>query len=70
MTQIGVGLIENVHGDPSSADARFEIRFCPPKGAKLQQGGKRRDTLYKNIAADMAFNKSYSSKFKKGKIIN
>ena len=65
VTQIGVGLIENVHGDPSSADARFDIGFCPPKGAKPQQRSKRPDTLYKNIAADMAFNKSYSSK--KGK---
>ena len=67
VTQIGVGLIENVHGNPSSTDARFDIRFCPPKGAKPQQGSKRPDTLYQNIAADMAFNKSYSSK--KGKRI-
>ena len=65
VTQIGVGPIENVHGDPSSADALFDIGFCPPKGAKPQQRSKRPDTLYKNIAADMAFNKSYSSK--KGK---
>jgi hypothetical protein len=67
VTRIGVGLIEKVHGDPSSADARFDIRFCPPKGAKPQQGSKRADTLYQDISADMAFNRSYFSK--KGKRI-
>ena len=33
VTQIGVGIIEKVHGDPASPTALVEIRFCPPKGA-------------------------------------
>ena len=48
--QIGVGIIEKIHGDPSSPEATFDIRFCPPKGARPAQGvfgnkNYRADTL-------------------------
>ena len=62
ITQIGVGLIKKVHGNPCSSVARFDIRFCPPKGAKAQDGKNRPDTLYSNISAGMAFNLHFRSK--------
>jgi hypothetical protein len=61
ISQIGVGIIEKVHGNPSSPDALLDIRFCPPKGAKPQKGN-RPDTLYQDINADMCFNLNYKSK--------
>ena len=61
MVQIGVGIIKNIHGDPADPKALFDIKFCPPKGAKPQKG-KRPDTLYQDINADMKFNTSYISK--------
>ena len=70
--QIGVGIIEKIHGDPSSPEATFDIRFCPPKGARPAQGvfgnkNYRADTLYQDIACYMHFNRSFVSK--KGKKI-
>ena len=58
-TQIGLGIIVAVHGDPASSTATFDIRFCPRKGAKPQTS-KTPDTLYANIDADMAFNLKYT----------
>ena len=40
ITQIGVGIIEKVHGDALSPTALVGIRFCPPKGAKPQKGSR------------------------------
>ena len=64
-TQIGLGIIVAVHGDPASSTATFDIRFCPRKGAKPQTS-KTPDTLYANIDADMAFNLKYTVKKKRG----
>ena len=61
ITQIGVGIIEKVHGDASSPTALVDIRFCPPKGAKPQKGS-RPDTLYQDINSDMCFNLHYRSR--------
>jgi hypothetical protein len=38
-TQIGVGIVADIHGDPASPDATFDTQFCPPKedGPKLYQ---------------------------------
>ena len=62
--QIGVGIITKIHGDPSDPQALFDIKFCPPKGAKPQKGSgsSRPDTLYQDIRADMKFNQHYLSK--------
>ena len=45
---VGVGIVEKVHGDPASDTATFDIRFCPPKGAK-HETAKKPDMLYQNI---------------------
>ena len=63
-TQIGLGIIVAVHGDPASSTATFDIRFCPRKGAKPQTS-KTPDTLYANIDADMAFNLKYTVRKKR-----
>ena len=68
--QIGVGIVENIQGDPASPSATFDLIFCPPKGslpAKGIFGSKsfRADTLYQDITCDMSFNQQYTSK--KGK---
>ena len=60
-SQIGVGIIQKVHGDPSSPSALIDIRFCPPKGAKPQKGS-RLDTLYQDTNVDMNFNLKYKSR--------
>ena len=39
VTQIGVGLIKKVQGNPCSSEACFDI-FYAPKGAKSQAGKK------------------------------
>jgi hypothetical protein len=70
--QIGVGIVENIQGDPASPSATFDLIFCPPKGslpAKGIFGSKsfRADTLYQDITCDMSFNQHYTSK--KGKKI-
>ena len=57
--QVGVGIVEKVHGDPASDTATFDIRFCPPKGAK-HQTAKRPNTLYQNVNASMDFNLNYA----------
>ena len=62
VTQIGVGLIKKVQGNPCSSEACFDIIFYAPKGAKSQAGKKRPDTLYSNISVDMAFNLHFRSK--------
>ena len=58
---VWVGIIKNIHGNPADPKALFDVKFCPPKGAKPQKG-KRPDTLYQDIRADMKFNTSYTSK--------
>ena len=65
VTQIGVGLIKKVQGNPCSSEARFDIRFYAPKGAKSQDRKKRPDTLYSNISVGMAFNLHFRSKGQK-----
>jgi len=40
VTQIGVGLIKKVQGNPCSSEACFDIIFYAPKGAKSQAGKK------------------------------
>ena len=62
VVQIGVGIITKIHGDPSDPQALFDIKFCPPKGAKPQKGSSRPDTLYQDIRGDMKFNQHYLSK--------
>jgi len=47
-TQIGVGIVSEVKGDPASPDATVDIRFCPPKGGRSQTA-TRPDTLYTQI---------------------
>lgn len=59
-TQIAVGLVEKVHSDAVTSEKHFDIRFCPPKGAK-PANKHRADTLYQDISADMAFNTHYRS---------
>ena len=44
VTQIGVGLIKKVQGNPCSSEACFDI-FYAPKGAKSQAGKKYDQTL-------------------------
>jgi hypothetical protein len=63
-TQIALGLVEKVHTNSESNESTFDIRFCPPRGAK-PAGKNRPDSLYQNISADMHFNLKYRSK--KGK---
>lgn len=58
VSQIAVGIINKVHGDNSSKDARVDIQFCPAKGAKPQTN-TRPDTLYQDISAAMSFNLNY-----------
>ena len=62
VTQIGVGLIVNIHGDdPASPQQTFDIRFFPPRGAKPQTS-KHPYTLYQSINADMSFNMNFTVK--------
>ena len=35
--QVGVGIVEKVHGDPASDTATFDIRFCPQKEPSIKQ---------------------------------
>ena len=60
-TQIGVGIVSEVQGDPASPDATFDIRFCPPKGGRPQTA-TRPDTLYVNIDAAKAYNMNFTVK--------
>ena len=65
--QIGVGIIEHIHGDPADPKATFDIRFCPPKGALPAKGvlgskSYRADTLYQDITCSMCFNQHYTTK--------
>ena len=64
VSQIGLGIVTKIHGQPNSPDALVDIQFCPPKGAKPATS-KRQDTLYQNIHANMSFNLHYISR--KGK---
>lgn len=59
-TQIAVGIVERVHTCSENGQALYDIKFCPPKGAK-PASGKRHDTLYQNISADMKFNLRYKT---------
>jgi len=55
--------VTNQHSSPTTGDFLYDIRFCPPKGAK-PAAKNRPDTLYQNINANMAFkfNLHYKSK--------
>jgi hypothetical protein len=59
--QIAIGLVKQQHRCSETGKPLYDIRFCPPKGAK-PAARNRPDTLYQNITADMAFNTSYKSK--------
>ena len=59
--QIAVGIVTKVHTCPITENLLYDIKFCPPKGAKPAKKG-RADTLYQDISADMAFNVNYKSR--------
>lgn len=59
-TQIAVGLIEKIHSDAMTGEKLFDLRFCPPKGAR-PASKNRADTLYQDISADYAYNIRYKS---------
>ena len=54
ITQIVIGVVETVWGDPARPSATFDVRFCPPKGSH-PQSALRPDTLYQDIHASMGF---------------
>ena len=60
-SQIAVGLVKKEHVCSETGMLLYDIRFCPPKGAR-PASRNRPDTLYKDIAADLAFNTHYQSK--------
>lgn len=60
-TQIAVGMVEKMHNCLETNAELFDIRFCPPKGAKPASKG-RPDTLYQDISADYAYNLGYKSR--------
>ena len=68
-TQIGVGIVADVHGDPASPDATFDIQFCPLKGGRAQTLS-RPDTLYVNIDAARAYNLSFTIKKEKKRVLD
>ena len=60
-TQIAVGVVKAQRQCPDSGEILYDIRFCPPKGAR-PASGKRHDTLYQDICAGYAYNLHYRSK--------
>ena len=63
-TQIAVGIVTHQHNCPETGNLLYDIRFCPPKGAK-PAAKNRPDTLYQNICADMGFNIHFKSRIGK-----
>lgn len=63
-TQIAVGVIKKIYQLADFDEKVYDIRFCPPKGAKAATS-KRPDTLYQNLHPDFHYNLHYKSK--KGK---
>lgn len=60
-TQIAVGIVKRVHECPDTHAMLYDIRFCPPVGAKAAKG-KRPDTLYQDIASDFRFQLNYKTR--------
>jgi hypothetical protein len=63
-TQIALGIVTHQHNCPETGNLLYDIRFCPPKGAK-PAAKNRPDTLYQNICADMGFNIHFKSRIGK-----
>lgn len=56
--QIALGVIVKIHQSTETEEESYDIRFCPPVGARPQTATKP-DTLYQNIRANMQFNMKY-----------
>jgi hypothetical protein len=59
--QIALGIVQKIHTDHITDEPLYDIRFCPPKGAK-PASKKRPDSLYQDIKPEMSFNLHYKSK--------
>lgn len=58
VNQIAFGIVEKCHAGIEEGEYLYDIRFCPPQGAKAQTA-HRPDTLYQDINEEMKFNLHY-----------
>ena len=57
ITQIAVGRVAKIHSCPETGEELYDLKFCPPKGAKAASKD-RKDTLYQDITPKHCFNLS------------